>query len=261
MSTQSKRWSTRGGPGKSRRRTSMVAAPRRRRPWPVVVGVGALALLFGVFAVIGLGTDRHGDHDVIPADGARMTPAPPTARPSTASNGPQAAKAQPWQVPASQQVVTTWNKQKPVQPYAVTIPRLRLQRLTQAVGLTAAQTVQEADQGRIGWYRSTSAPGQVGPAVLLGSLSGAPKTSVLGGLGHLVKGDTVLVTRVDSTTVQYVVDKVTRVRSSAFPAAQVYRKSTDPTIRLVGYRGTGAGARDVIVFATATHLLSPRNGS
>lgn len=260
MSTQSKRSSAKGGPGTSRRRTPVVAAPRRRRPWPVVIGVGALALMFGVFAVIGLGTDQHHDDGAAPADISGAAHPQSAAKAPAASKGPH---AQPWQAPASQQVADDWNKQKPVQPYAVTIPRLRLQRATQAVGLTAAHTIAEAGQGRIGWYQSTPAPGQVGPAMLLGSLSGGSKTSVLGGIGHLVKGDTVLVTRVDSTTVQYIVDKVMRVRSSAFPTAQVYRKSADPTLRLIGYRGTGAGtsAGDVIVFATATHLLSPRTGS
>ena len=252
----SKRPSSSSGSGRSARRTPAVASTgRRRRPWPVIVGVGALIIVFGVFAVIGLGTDQHSGADNTPADVAQA--ARPVAKAPVAPAGP---RAQAWQAPASQQVADTWNMHKLVQPYAVTIPRLRLQQQTQPVGLTAAQTIQEAAQGKIGWYQSTSAPGQTGPAMLLGPLGGGGKSSVLGGLGQLVKGDTVLVTRADSTTVQYVVDKVTKVKSSAFPAAQVYRKSTDSTLRLVGYRGTGASAHDVIVFATATHLLSPKSG-
>jgi len=254
-----KRPPTGRGPGKkSRRRPAVAVTARRRRPLVVVVGVGALALTFGVFTAIGLGTDRHGQGVNAPADVAQAVHPRPAAKAPAAPSGP---KPQAWQAPASQQVANTWNTHKPVQPYAVTIPRLKLQQQTQPVGLTAAQTIEEAAPGKIGWYQSTSAPGQAGPAMLLGPLGQAHKGGVLGNLGQLVKGDTVLVTRTDSTTVQYLVDKVVKVKSSAFPAAQVYQKSKSSTLRLIGYRGTGASAHDVIVFATATHLLSPKSGS
>ena len=244
-----------GGPGRPGRRSTAAAGGRRRPSVPMIAAVGVLVLAFGVFASIGLGTSDHGEPRAgTPAAIDLPVAKAPAAEPAKAT-GPQ---PQAWAVPDSQSASSTWDTTARVLPYAITVPRLSMQTTIEPVGLTPARTIATPRSGSVGWYQSASAPGQAGPTVILGSLAGK-RTGVFRQIGRLVKGDTILLTRTDSVTVQYLVTEVQRTGFESFPTAKVYQQGPKATVRLVGYRGSGAHGKNVIVYGTALRVMHPKS--
>jgi hypothetical protein len=84
------------------------------------------------------------------------------------------------------------------------------------------------------WYDRGPAPGQDGPAVLLGHVDAAGVgPAVFYKLGDLVPGDLVYVTRKDHRTVVFRVTAVTLYPEQDFPAQEVYGYTPHPTLRLI----------------------------
>jgi hypothetical protein len=84
------------------------------------------------------------------------------------------------------------------------------------------------------WYDKGSAPGQDGPAVLLGHVdSAAVGPAVFYKLGDLARGDLVYVTLKDRRTVRFRVTAVALYRQQDFPTKQVYGFTPRPTLRLI----------------------------
>jgi hypothetical protein len=84
------------------------------------------------------------------------------------------------------------------------------------------------------WYDKGPAPGQDGPAVLLGHVDAAGVgPAVFYKLGDLVPGDLVYVTRKDHRTVVFRVTAVTLYPEQDFPAREVYGYTPHPTLRLI----------------------------
>jgi hypothetical protein len=84
------------------------------------------------------------------------------------------------------------------------------------------------------WYDRGPAPGQDGPAVLLGHVDAAGVgPAVFYKLGDLVPGDLVYVTRKDHRTVVFRVTAVTLYPERDFPAKEVYGYTPHPTLRLI----------------------------
>jgi hypothetical protein len=84
------------------------------------------------------------------------------------------------------------------------------------------------------WYDRGPAPGQDGPAVLLGHVDAAGVgPAVFYKLGDLVPGDLVYVTRKDHRTVVFRVTAVTLYPEHDFPAKEVYGYTPHPTLRLI----------------------------
>jgi len=84
------------------------------------------------------------------------------------------------------------------------------------------------------WYDRGWAPGQAGPAVLLGHVdSAAVGPAVFYKLGDLARGDLVYVTRKDHRTAVFRVTKVALYPERDFPTGQVYGFTPGPTLRLI----------------------------
>jgi hypothetical protein len=84
------------------------------------------------------------------------------------------------------------------------------------------------------WYDRGSAPGQDGPAVLLGHVDAAGVgPAVFYKLGDLVPGDLVYVTRRDRQTAVFRVTAVAMYPEQDFPTKQVYSFTPGPTLRLI----------------------------
>lgn len=246
----------------------------RRRP---VLGRGArwavLATAAVALAGLAVGLNLNRDHGA-PTAAVDQTghspertvkPAPPRPeKRASAVKPPDPQSQQPvgWQVPSDHRAYKTWNKNARVVPYALTVPRLQLQQKLGSVGLSKSGTMQTPQKAsEPAWYESAAAPGQVGPGVLVGATQG--KGAVFSRIGELVKGDTVLVTRMDSTTIQFKVDKVQKVGFDKFPTQSVYGMTDDPELRLVGFspaKGKAKG-QNVIVYGSAVQLLQPKQKS
>jgi sortase (surface protein transpeptidase) len=84
------------------------------------------------------------------------------------------------------------------------------------------------------WYDRGPAPGQDGPAVLLGHVDAAAVgPAVFYKIGDLVPGDLVYVTRRDQRTAVFRVTAVAMYRQQDFPTKQVYGFTPNPTLRLI----------------------------
>jgi sortase (surface protein transpeptidase) len=145
-------------------------------------------------------------------------------------------------------------------PVTIRIPRIGVNAPVMKVGRDADGTVQVpplAEHNLTGWYRYGPAPGQRGPAVILGHVDSATGISVFYYLKNLHARDKVYVTLADGKVAEFAVDGLQRVAKDAFPTASVYGKAGYPSLRLITCGGpfdkaTGHYVDNIIVYA---HLI------
>jgi len=145
-------------------------------------------------------------------------------------------------------------------PVEIRIPGIGVNAPVMKVGRDPDGTVQVpplAAHNLTGWYEYGPAPGQPGPAVILGHVDSATGVSVFYNLRNLHAGDTVYVTLADGTVAAFGVDGLQRVAKDAFPTASVYGKADYPSLRLITCGGpfdqaTGHYLDNIIVYA---HLV------
>jgi sortase (surface protein transpeptidase) len=145
-------------------------------------------------------------------------------------------------------------------PVSIRIPDINVSAAVMRVGLNADGTVQVpplGDHNLTGWYQYGPAPGQRGPAVILGHVDSLTGISVFYYLKDLHAGDRVYVTLADGKVAGFAVDGVQKVAKDAFPTAAVYGKADYPSLRLITCGGTfdqatGHYVDNIIVYA---HLI------
>jgi hypothetical protein len=106
-----------------------------------------------------------------------------------------------------------------------------------AVG-PSGDLVPPGDTATAGWFAQGTAPGAVGPAVLVGHVDSRRGPGVFVALHRLAPGDLVLVDRADGSTVSFTVTAVDRYAKDAFPTARVYAPTSRPELRLITCGGT-----------------------
>jgi LPXTG-site transpeptidase (sortase) family protein len=90
-----------------------------------------------------------------------------------------------------------------------------------------------------GWWKGGAAPGQNGPAVIVGHInSAAAGNLVFAHLGNLKAGASVQVVLASGVTVSFTVTALQEVSKDVFPTQQVYGPTAGPTIRLITCGGT-----------------------
>jgi Sortase domain len=112
-----------------------------------------------------------------------------------------------------------------------------------------------ADYQRAGWFAGGPAPGDQGPAVIVGHVDSYRGPGVFFRVRDLRPGEEVVVTRADGTAVRFVVDAVEQYAKDAFPADRVYGDTPGAELRLITCGGAFDRAarsyRDnVVVFAS-----------
>lgn len=90
------------------------------------------------------------------------------------------------------------------------------------------------DGGITGWWSGGYAPGQNGPAVIVGHVDN-PDPAVFWNLGKLVAGDKITVMPGNLT---FTVTSVQQVSKDAFPTQEVYGATGQPDLRLITCGGT-----------------------
>jgi sortase (surface protein transpeptidase) len=142
-------------------------------------------------------------------------------------------------------------------PVRIEIPRIKVASPLDRLGRAADRTVEvPARWERAGWYAEGTRPGDPGPAVILGHVdSRSDGPAVFFRLRELRRGDEIVVTRADGSTVRFSVDRTEQFPKSRFPTDDVYYPAMAPSLRLVTCGGSfDATARhyrsNVIVFAT-----------
>ena len=124
-------------------------------------------------------------------------------------------------------------------PEAAPPARVRIDRLgieSSLVGLRVqSDGILEvpADYARAGWHRAGTAPGDIGPAVIVGHVDSYEGPAVFHRLRELQPGDRVTVDRVDGSVVVFEVYGQETVPKDAFPTDRVYGPTEGPELRLV----------------------------
>ncbi|RSN59405.1 hypothetical protein DMH01_21165 [Amycolatopsis sp. WAC 04182] len=144
-----------------------------------------------------------------------------------------------------------------VAPIAVHIPKIDADSSLIKLGLDAnrrMQTPPVATPMQAGWYEPGPAPGQTGPAVIVGHVDGATQPGIFFRLHELAAGDRVTVERADGSVVAFVVHRTIHAPKDRFPTKEVYGRTGGPELRLITCGGsfdrTARSYRDnVIVFA------------
>ena len=212
------------------------------------VGLLPLALLLaacGQPAAAGQATAAH----AAPAASAspatpNMAVSEPTIRPALDINGPPGP---PPAVPS-----------RGSPPVRLRIPALGVDSSLASLGLNSDGSIEvPADFNQAGWDDKGPAPGEVGPAVVLGHLDSYTGPAVFARLASLKPGAEILIIRQDGMQLRFVVERVASFSTDAFPTDQVYGVTSGPALRLITCGGNfnvgrGRYSANVVAFATLT---------
>ena len=141
-----------------------------------------------------------------------------------------------------------------VAPAWVDIPSIGARSSLVPLGLNADRSVQvpPVDQPlQAGWYRYSPAPGDPGPAVILGHIDGNHQEGIFWRLHEVKAGDQIQVGRQDGRTLTFTVSKVAEVAKDAFPTTAVYGETPDPQLRLI----TCGGAFDASAHSYVDNVI------
>lgn len=124
-------------------------------------------------------------------------------------------------------------------PVRLVIPSIGVSAPIDPAGLNGDRTMQvPEDFARTNWYTGFPAPGDPGPAVIVGHVDNRTGPAVFKRLRDLSPGNEVIVQRADGRHVVFVVELTKQVPKSAFPTDEVYGPTPDPQLRLVTCGGT-----------------------
>ncbi|MGI5185783.1 class F sortase [Dactylosporangium sp. CA-152071] len=144
-------------------------------------------------------------------------------------------------------------------PVHLEIPAIGVSTALMGLGLNPDGTIEVPPlraKAPAGWYRQLAAPGEVGPAVVLGHVdTRSDGPAVFYRLRDLRPGDEVSVRRADGRTAVFGVDRVEEYAKAQFPSDEVYGAVDRPVLRLITCGGTFDRLRrsyrgNVVVFAT-----------
>ena len=121
-------------------------------------------------------------------------------------------------------------------PEQVSIPAIGVRARLLSVGLEADGSLPAppADRPRsAAWYAQGAAPGERGPAVILGHVDTHKGPAVFYDLGRLRPGDTIDVSRRDGSVAVFTVESIEEVRKDRFPTQKVYGPLDYAGLRLI----------------------------
>lgn len=210
-----------------------------------MVGSGGVALLIWgnpAPTVVSVGT-------IPPAYVGAAAPAPATA-PSRAA-APHAGRSGVTQPSATEPVPS---REPGAPPIRVRIPSIGVD--TSLIGLRIQRDGTlgvPQDFAVAGWWRDGVAPGDPGPAVIVGHIDSFRGPAVFYKLRALTPGEIVTIDRADGTTVDFVVDGLREFPKQRFPTNLVYGATKTPTLRLITCGGgfdhvTGHYVDNVVAF-------------
>jgi LPXTG-site transpeptidase (sortase) family protein len=143
-------------------------------------------------------------------------------------------------------------------PTAVRIPSIGVESPVHGLGLDEEGRLQVPSgelYDQVAWYDGSPSPGETGPAVLEGHVTGAGYApSVFFELGATRRGDLIEVDRADGSTARFKVTEVKSTPKDNFPRIDVYGATEGPELRVITCGGTydkeaGRHLDNVIVFA------------
>jgi hypothetical protein len=147
-------------------------------------------------------------------------------------------------------------------PVTLGIPRLGLTNRLIGLRKNRDGTLQvPADPARAGWYSEGPAPGDAGPAVIVGHVDDYRGPAVFARIKSLRKNDVIRIRRADGTLATFTVQLVRTYSKRNFPTKLVYAGDPRPSLRLITCGGafdpvTKHYLSNTVVFAS---LSAPRD--
>jgi sortase (surface protein transpeptidase) len=189
--------------------------------------VGGLAVLLVLAGIVVLVVGIRGqNHAPQPSPAAASTQAPasvPAAAGTASASTPAPAPRGPL-LPQST-------------PTGLSIPAIGVTSSLVHLGLNQDHTVQVpplSKDSKAGWYTGSPTPGELGPSLILGHVDSAEYgPGVFFKLGALHQGETVDVTRADSTVAVFRIDRVASFPKDHFPTLEVYGNTDNAQLRLI----------------------------
>ncbi|MEP6697319.1 MAG: class F sortase [Pseudonocardiales bacterium] len=144
-------------------------------------------------------------------------------------------------------------------PTRLDIPAIGVTSDLLRLGIAADHTVEVpplSRDSRAGWYQYSPAPGQLGPAVILGHVdSAAYGPAVFFRLGALRPADLINVTRTDHRVAVFRVERIVSYPKNHFPTLQVYGNTDHAALRLITCGGkfnfsTRNYSNNIVVYAS-----------
>jgi sortase (surface protein transpeptidase) len=127
---------------------------------------------------------------------------------------------------------------QPASPASLAIPSIGVETELEHLAVRDDGTLAPPDDfGRAGWFSEGPAPGERGPAVIVGHVDSRDGPAVFHRLAELRAGDLVEVTRIDGTTMRFAVTDTFEATKDAFPTDAVYGPTAGPALRLVTCTG------------------------
>lgn len=119
-------------------------------------------------------------------------------------------------------------------PVTLGIPKLKLTNRLIGLRKNRDGTLQvPADPARAGWYSEGPAPGDAGPAVIVGHVDDYRGPAVFAKIKSLRKNDVIRIRRADGTLVAFRVQLVRTYAKRNFPTKLVYAGDRRPSLRLI----------------------------
>jgi sortase (surface protein transpeptidase) len=152
-------------------------------------------------------------------------------------------------------------------PVRVSIPAIGVRARVIPLGENPDGTVAVpplSEPSVVSWFDKGPAPGQPGPATLLGHVDvAATGPAVFYRLATLTPGDTVNITRASHQVAMFRVYRIARSTKNAFPTRTVFGPTSGAQLRLITCGGpfnpaTGSYPDNIVAFAQLTGVRSPR---
>jgi sortase (surface protein transpeptidase) len=150
---------------------------------------------------------------------------------------------------------TGHGRQMPI-PVRVVIPSIGVSARIVPVGLNRDHTIRVPKSFAVAaWFRPGPEPGEPGSAVILGHVASRRGPGVFYRLGSLARGSKIVVVLRNGSKVHWVVTGQKHVAKARFPVGLVYKRTPDPTLRIITCSGrfntsTGHHVDNTIVFAS-----------
>lgn len=219
------------------------------------VAVSVLLVITGViFVLVALTSQRHPPQPPASAGIAQSSTA--AARSTSATASPPTSGTAPDPRPS---VTTKGPVLAASIPTRLDIPAIGVTSDLLRLGIAADHTVEVpplSRDSRAGWYQYSPAPGQLGPAVILGHVdSAAYGPAVFFRLGALRPADLINVTRTDHRVAVFRVERIVSYPKNHFPTLQVYGNTDHAALRLITCGGkfnfsTRNYSNNIVVYAS-----------
>jgi hypothetical protein len=143
-------------------------------------------------------------------------------------------------------------------PTRIEIPSIGVSAPIMTVGLASDGTIGTPPLGNsnlAAWYAGGPAPGEMGPAIIVGHVDGPNGESVFYKLDKLKPGETVQMDLADHKTARFSIYSVEYYPKGKFPGTRVYDDYSRPGLRIITCGGAFLGgstgyADNIVVYAS-----------